>query len=437
VSFAARCAVLLTQGGIRWSARLFFMTRSSLLSTLARAFLAGGASAEEIAEEAARILGRPFRWLGPLARRYVKAQGIGTRFRHRDAIQFLRRDSGLQRRWRRLRVEHWLSGQQRMQPVPAAAGWAVPAIETVGDLAEWLGVNTGELDWFADLKGLNSGRLSHYDYRFVDKGAGEFRIIEAPKPRLKALQRRILTDILERIPAHPAAHGFVKGRSIQTFAAPHVRKRAVLKMDLRDFFPSISAVRIQAFFRTAGYPESVADLLGGICTNAVAGKAPDPYRRPHLPQGAPTSPALANFCAYRLDCRLEGLAKAVGADYTRYADDLAFSGDADFERISTHVAAIAQEEGFAVNHRKTRAMRQGVRQRLAGLTANEKVNVIRADFDVLKATLTNCVRFGLESQNREQHPYFRAHLEGRVSFVESVNPEKARRLRAILDRIAN
>jgi RNA-directed DNA polymerase len=159
----------------------------------------------------------------------------------------------------------------------------------------------------------------------------------------------------------------------------------------------------------------------------------------HLPQGAPTSPALANLCAYRVDCRLSGLARSAGAEYTRYADDLAFSGNDDFERrverFSTHVAAILGEEGFTVYHRKTRIMRQGVRQHLAGLVANQSVNVIRTDFDRLKATLTNCVRLGPASQNREGHPLFRAHLEGRVGFVETINGAKGMRLRRILERI--
>src|SRR5262249_23565739 len=161
--------------------------------------------------------------------------------------------------------------------------------------------------------------------------------------------------ILERVPPHPAAHGFIKSRSIKTFVAPHVGKRVILRMDLRDFFPSFSGARVQAFFRTLGYPEPVADLLGGICTNATPNnvwailrvpvedlhEARSLYARPHLPQGAPTSPLLANACSYRMDCRLEGLAKSAGAEYTRYADDLAFSGDAEFEkcvqRFSVHV----------------------------------------------------------------------------------------------------
>jgi hypothetical protein len=226
-------------------------------------------------------------------------------------------------------------------------------------------------------------------------------------------------------------------------------------MDLQDFFPSISGPRVQALFRTAGYPDAVADRLGAICTNAAPrgmwnslGKGLDPaamaearalYARPHLPQGAPSSPALANVCAWRVDCRLSGLAQAAGAAYTRYADDLAFSGDEEFERcverFALRAAAILLEEGFQVHHRKTRVMRRGVRQYLAGLVTNERLNVVRADFDKLKAILTNCVRHGAESQNREGHRAFRQHLDGRVGFVEMVNPAKGSRLRRIYEKI--
>ena len=139
------------------------------------------------------------------------------------------------------------------------------------------------------------------------------------------MQRQILFHILNKVPPHPAAHGFVKGRAIQTFVAPHVGRHVVLRMDLQDFFATFPAARIAAFFRTAGYPEPVADLLGGLCTTTAPRslwaksasdygfehvyQARDTYSRPHLPQGAPTSPALANACAYRMDCRLAGLAR--------------------------------------------------------------------------------------------------------------------------------
>jgi RNA-directed DNA polymerase len=341
-----------------------------------------------------------------------------------------------------------------MQPVAAARTWDLPVIESAEVLADWLGLGPGELDWFADLKGLGQGsRAGHYHYRILAKGSGSVRLIEAPKARLKELQRRILRGILERIPSHPSAHGFLKKRSIQTFARPHVGRPVVLKMDLQDYFPSFRARRIQAFFRTAGYPELVADLLTGVCTTAAPRgiwrqggvelerlrETQELYARPHLPQGAPTSPALANLCTDRVDCRLSGLAKAAGADYTRYADDLAFSGGEDFERsaerFSTHVAAVLMEEGFRVHHRKTRVMKQGVRQHVAGLVVNRRLNVRRDDFDRLKAVLTNCVRLGPESQNREGHIAFREHLEGRVAFVTSVHAPRGERLRAVFEQI--
>jgi hypothetical protein len=226
-------------------------------------------------------------------------------------------------------------------------------------------------------------------------------------------------------------------------------------MDLQDFFPSISGPRVQAAFRTAGYPEHVADLLGGICTTAtphdvwrdhvrsvepaLINAAHQLYGQPHLPQGAPTSPALANICTYRVDCRLEGLALSAKAEYTRYADDLAFSGDRRFaagiQNFAAQVAAILFEEGFSVHHRKTRIMRQGVRQYLAGLVTNQRINIVRADFDRLKAILNNCVHLGPATQNRDSHSNFQAHLDGRVAFVESVNPIKGQRLRRIFNQI--
>jgi RNA-directed DNA polymerase len=227
-------------------------------------------------------------------------------------------------------------------------------------------------------------------------------------------------------------------------------------MDLRDFFPSIVAARVVALFRTAGYPEAVARLLAGLCTNRVPSAlwrrpdAPEPgpdawrtrqlYRGTHLPQGAPTSPALANLCAYRLDCRLAGLAASAGATYTRYADDLAFSGDGPFarsvDRFLALAGSIALEEGFAIRHRKTRVMRRGARQMLAGAVLNDRPNIARDDFDALKATLHNCLKLGPKGQNRDDHPDFRAHLAGRIAHVATLNPERAGRLRAVLEQIA-
>jgi RNA-directed DNA polymerase len=441
----------------------FIMSDPALISALARSLLAGELTAESLTARAARTLGHSWRWLRPLSVRYVKAFSGGARPRHRDVVRFLLDDLGFKRALAahrdKLAIAEWLTEPQHMQPCGAAERWDPPVIETAGDLAKWLSLHPAELEWFADLKGLcrkpDNPRLQHYRYRVRPKRSGGVRLIESPKPQLKEMQRRILTLILDRVPAHESAHGFVKGRSITTFAAPHVRRHIVLRMDLEDFFPAFPAARAQAIFRTLGYPEAVAALLGGVCSNAAPRSvwndrpmeigveqwwhAQKLYARPHLPQGAPTSPALANITAFRLDCRLSGLARTAGAAYTRYADDLAFSGGGEFSRIAgrfaAHASAIALEEGFGVNHHKTRFMPRGVRQSFAGIVVNEGMNLRRSELEKLEATLINCARLGPESQNRHGVPDFRAHLSGRIAFAGMVNRPKGQRLRAIFDEI--
>jgi hypothetical protein len=434
------------------------MSTSFLLSALARAFIADDSAPDAIVERCTRILGKPWRWLRPLALRYQKTFSPASRPRPRysEVVGFLKDDDAFQRALRRhsktISVPQFLADIPAMRPVAAAQNWPVPAIETAADLANWLEISVSRLEWFADhllcYKQRNP-RLRHYRYRVLQTDSNKARLIEAPKNHLKQLQQKILTELLDVVPLHDAVHGFRKGRSIRTFCEPHVGKYVVLKLDLRDFFLSISEARIQALFRTLGYPESVADMLGGICCNAVpldiwkavaAAQTQLAYCRPHLPQGAPSSPALANLCAYRLDCRLSALAQACGATYTRYADDLAFSGGENFakcvDRFYIQAAAIALEEGFAVQYRKTRIMRRSVRQHIAGLVINDRPNVRRNDFDELKAILTNCARTGPAAQNRLGLPDFREHLHGRVVFVKSINPLRGEKLEKIFDRIS-
>jgi hypothetical protein len=440
------------------------MDRSTLATVLARAMMAGAQDAEQIADRAVLALGRQWRWIAPLVRRYKAEFEGGIPPRLTDVAEFLEKDEVLRRRASRLELHHWIAETPAMRPAEAARNWGLPEIRTSGDLAGRLGLDAADLDWFADLRGLAcrqlGSKLEHYRYRAVLKRSGRPRLIEAPKSRLKQIQRRLLADILALVPPHPAVHGFVAGRSIASFAAPHAGKRMLLRMDLRDFFPSIRAARIEAFFRTAGYPETVAAALTGLATNAaprgvwmgLAHEYPavgaDPrlveyarslYGRPHLPQGAPTSPALANICFRRADLRLEALARSAGASYTRYADDLAFSGGDEFargaRRFAVHVAAIVSEEGFEVEHRKTRLAPASVRQRLAGVVVIERPSLPRAEIERLEAILTNCVRRGPEGENREGRPRFREHLEGRIAFLRMLHPEKAARLWAIFERI--
>ena len=241
------------------------MRRPTLLSIRARSFLSGQPTVEQVIARASRTLGRPWRWLRPLARRYAEAIAGRTRPRRRDVIQFLHEDSGFEiaqsRYARELRVAEWLAKPQQMQPVAAAESWDVPAIESVGALADWFWLDPAELEWFADLRGLGykktSARLRHYHYRMIAKRSGSIRLIEAPKPRLKKLQRQILDWILEKVPPHPAVHGFQKGRSIRTFVAPHVGQRVVLRMDLQDFFPTFAPPEFRPSFAHSAIPNQL------------------------------------------------------------------------------------------------------------------------------------------------------------------------------------
>ena len=438
--------------------------KPSVASALALAFLASPWRTEELLVSAERVLGAKPEWLARLVRKMLGRFPSAPR----DDLETLRR---FIRKSRTLRTAYFRAPRPRVAVLVVAEAsmgntpWPVPTLATSRNLAEWLELTDRELDWLADAKRLNSRTASHalhhYLFRWFPKRRGGHRLLEAPKARLKAVQRRILRQILDRVPAHEAVHGFVPGRSALSLVRAHSGQAVVLRVDLEDFFASVGAARVRRVFRSLGYPDVVARSLTGIVTavtptvvlqsapklsfiefrdpNALAARERSKRRlsTPHLPQGAPTSPALANLAAFRLDVRLAHAAQSVGARYGRYADDLTFSGGADFARqvarFEPLVGAIALEEGFHVNHRKTRVMHQGARQRLLGLVANHEPAVSRAEREQLEAILTNAALHGLESQNRDQRPHFLEHLRGRVAWVEQVKPEQANKLRRLLD----
>jgi hypothetical protein len=355
-------------------------------------------------------------------------------------------------------VERWFLPE----PAMGRRRWPVPEIASLGELATFLGVSDGELGWFADARSLERSvtdeRLRHYRYTTLQRPGRPVRVIERPKLRLKEIQRRILHDILDWIPAHEASHGFTRGRSVRSHASEHTRQFVVIRLDLEDFFASIAAGRIYGIFRTAGYPESVAHSLTALTTNVMPselwGSLPRPGEHdqiaahhrlgrrlatPHLPQGAPSSPALANLAAFRLDRRLAGLAASLEVKYTRYADDLTFSGPVRLVRASKTlrraVAEIVREEGFSINDRKSTLATRAGRQRVCGVVVNERLNVSRREYDLLRAILHNSRVHGPASQNREAVPDFKAHLSGRVAWVESLNPSRGAKLRRQLASI--
>ncbi len=427
---------------------------------LALALLSGPFDEAELLRRGRPLIQGKNKWFDRQVNRIVARFGNDRPRRH-NLVQFLLNDRGYQKASESedFGIDAWSETTQFAPGTISSPSTSLVRWNTTADLRDWLGVDEGHFDWLADRKHLqqhaNAEQLQHYRYSWIRKRHGRCRLIESPKQRLKEIQKTLLRDVFEHIPVHNSAHGFRKGRSVATHVSPHVGKAVVLRMDLLDFFPSISPGRLSRMLMLTGYAEEVANVIAALCTNttpAFAWKSfPHPedrqqrrsteqlFRRPHFPQGAPTSPAIANICAYRLDCRLAGLARWANADYTRYADDLVFSGDDNFRRMINRfrlfVSVIAIEEGFTVNHRKTSVMTSSNRQLVTGLVLNEKLNVPREEFDRLKATLHQCVLKGPQSQNHESHQNFRSHLQGRIQYIRQNNESRARKLMRLFDQI--
>lgn len=420
---------------------------------LATAMLAGpwGRAAMLVRCRRALDRDRSPQWLLALVDQVLDAYRDAPRDRPRELAAYLQVCPAWRLAWQHRRVPHivaWtpVATEQVRRP------WPVVELADLGALAALLNVDQGELAWFADLHNLErhvGEPLRHYRWRVLPRRDG-YRLVAAPKPRLKEIQRRLLRHVLAPIPLHDAAHGCVRGRSVVTALRPHAGADAVIRVDLESFFTSIPAGRIWALVREAGLPEAVAHTVTGLLTTVVPRQVwralpetgdPQGARRlgrrlaiPHLPQGAPTSAATANLIAYRLDRRLAGLAGRFGAGYTRYVDDLIFSGGqlrTARARFVDAVRTIASSEGFTVNERKTVVLGGAGRQALLGAVINGHPTLPREERDVLRAILHNCAVRGWRSQLGEHAgpEELRAHLLGRISWLGALDPPRGARLR--------
>jgi retron-type reverse transcriptase len=260
--------------------------------------------------------------------------------------------------------------------------------------------------------------------------------------QLKWVQKQILKHILGKVPPHPAAHGFVTGRSTVSNATPHVGAELIVKFDLKDFFPTIHYFRVMGLFASLGYPvgnclftsddesNQLAPVLARLCCYT---NDPKKWGTATLPQGAPTSPAVSNLVCRRLDARLAGLAEANKGTYTRYADDLTFSfpeaEGLNLGRFRWWVDQVCQQEGFTVNQQKFRVIRASQRQVVTGVVVNEAVRVPRELRRELRAIVHNCEKQGVESQ-AARHPRFKGnvgafgqYLRGVAAYLNMVQPE--------------
>ena len=291
----------------------------------------------------------------------------------------------------------------------------VPTIYNLRHLRQLLGIHKSAQDRLFGIKKSDS-----YKTFYIPKKSGGLRKIEAPTEELKKIQLWIKENILDKFSVSQYAKGFVKGISIYDNAVRHVEKDLVINIDLQDFFPSIKYREIYKIFKYIGYTDSVSKLLTNLCTNA----------RSVLPQGSPASPVISNLVSLKLDKRLGRLAEKIGADYTRYADDITFSGDKSIKKFVTVIRKIIQEEGYRINEDKFRLQYAHQRQEVTGLIVNKGVAVPSKYIQEIENALYYCQKYGVENHMAHigcEKGFYKEHLYGLAYFIKMVNAEKGQK----------
>lgn len=262
----------------------------------------------------------------------------------------------------------------------------------------------------------------------IEKKDGGTRELLIPAMKLRLIQQWILKNILYSIHISDHATGFRKGHSIVTNAKPHLGKKCLVNMDLKDFFPSINQKQIFQIFYYYGYTISVSYMLSRLCT----------YEG-YVPQGAPTSPYLSNIVCLKLDKRLSKLSEQYEADYTRYADDMTFSGNRCLKNIILPVTEIVEDEGFLVNVNKTRIQMAHQRQEVTGVNVSgQKLTVRKKYKKKMFQELYYCKKYG--PTNHLKHigcnkRFYKDHMYGKAFYIYMVEPDVGKEILKQLNEI--
>ena len=299
----------------------------------------------------------------------------------------------------------------------------VPIIYNLRHLRQLLGIRKS-----AQERLFGARRCESYRVFQIPKKSGGIRVIEAPSDELKKIQLWIKENILDKFNPSQYAKGFKKGVSIYDNALPHVGKELVINIDLKDFFPSIKYSEIYKIFKYIGYTDGVSKLLTKLCTNS----------KNVLPQGSPASPSLSNLVSLKLDKRISRLADSIGADYTRYADDITFSGNKSISQYTDLIFKIIHEEGYEINEDKFRLQYSFQRQEVTGLIVNTKVSVSERLISEIENAIYYCSKYGVMNHMARlkiDKGFYKEHLYGITYFVKMVDKEKGEKYLSQLDDI--
>jgi retron-type reverse transcriptase len=324
---------------------------------------------------------------------------------------------------------------QTTSRVETLTALGLPILHQPQELANAMGISLARLRFLAFTR--TTSKISHYIRFAIPKKTGGLRQISAPMPHLKQAQYWILHHILNPLSPHTAAHGFRCEHSIISNARPHVGQDVVINFDLQDFFPSIAYKRVKGLFMALGYSEALATILGLLCTEPEIAEVELDQQTyfvqqsaRYLPQGSPASPAITNILCRRLDKRLTAMSTALGFTYTRYADDLTFSGSGEHLRqicnLLQRTANIVAHEGLQLNPNKTRVLRKSRQQEVTGIVVNQHLNIDKKSYKKFRATLFQIEQDGFSGKTWGNTAANLSIIQGYANFVAMVNPAKGR-----------
>lgn len=267
------------------------------------------------------------------------------------------------------------------------------------------------------LYGLANHAEEHYKKVQIPKRNGKIRILYVPDSLLKYIQKQILHNVLMTLPLSPCASAYKKGCSLRENALPHLEKPTVLKLDISDFFGNITFISVyQHAFPGELFPPSLRTLLAHLCCY-----------RDFLPQGAPTSPYISNLVMLPFDRYMENWCRSREITYTRYCDDLTFSGSFNPSTVIHKASSFLLRVGFQVNPEKTRISTQGQRQSVTGIVVNKKAQLPKEYRRRLRQEIYYIEKFGIKEHLEKIHSSsdpekYLESLEGKVRYVLQINP---------------
>ena len=322
---------------------------------------------------------------------------------------------------------------------------ALPALLTLGHLACRTRVSYEHL---RDIVARNTGQPAYRTFR-ISKRSGGLRVISVPGPQLMKVQSWLTQHVLNKVQPHPASHAFFPGSSIVDCARQHAGSRWLVKVDIADFFGSISEIQVFRVFHELGYNKLISFELARLCTTLPAVSAKHSMKawqvrfpRRHiqfyaekligrLPQGAPTSPMLANLAMRKVDEELQRLADSFGLVYTRYSDDITFSTQGAFSRkqaaaVVKQSAAILKRQGLFPNRAKTAIVHPGARRVVLGILVDgDQPRLSRAFRDRLRQHLyyleTRGIMPHVEARGFDSAGGLYRHLRGLIDYANMVD----------------